>query len=273
MQEPVEKSFEEETRRHPRVLKLSEGALFCNGEYLGEICNQYNPSSQEMFTWYPDLGLSIETSRKDYSSGQKQIIELLPQDYVKLPFGLGHVTLLRMLGSDEYVGVDRFFHDKYYTMLGSLNRKLDVIKDIAERRLGISRDAWQWRIESAAREAVSIDPQYSPELLFRCLLLGFKNPDNWSGFNSIGEELLATNFFEMDESQSRDTLFSFVYAYGRVFGYDLSSPESTKEMLYEFPYIDELRAEYKTNSDGRFGDALLVACELLEKEWAKAERD
>jgi len=262
-------SDEKKEQPKKKVLKLSEMALSVSGEYVGECGNPSYYDKKDVFEYLPGTGLLIKGTRGEAL--------LSPDDLVALYHDFGHVAVKDFFRKDE-----RFFSGKQFMM-----RQSEMFKNVESvlravlgmaRALGVElRSGAEMDADTAVKRAYEENPQYSPQDLVEALL--YETKRQLAREFEAGEAtkkaqqldgLKAINILEFDPTRRRAAVPDYFYSWCRAAGLDISDADKIGENAFEqFPFLAELLDEYRRSPDGRFGDALLVACEKLDQEWKK----
>lgn len=259
---------EQEETIPKQILKISEMALSVDGQYVGEIGNPSYSDRPDMFGYDPETGLLI--------NGQKKSEVLTPDDLVRLPRAFGSVSIARLLGGEARNLSGSEFEREIYRVFENIQNKIYKIAFTA-KLLGIDwrEQDTDWCINDLGRENKNFNPE---ELLKRMLAkvqedLQWKRsgqPETDQRFNAADIE--QTGVLDTDPERNRDGIISYFYLYCRLQGIDASNSQVVHDQAFEkFQFLDELMAEYQRKPDGRFGDALLIACSQQEHEWKEQE--
>ncbi|HBM45603.1 MAG: hypothetical protein UT05_C0005G0032 [Parcubacteria group bacterium GW2011_GWF2_38_76] len=243
-----------------KVLKVSEMALSLDGEYLGEIGNPSYREKSDMFEYDSDIGLLIK--------GTKNEAFVDKNDLVKVPHDLGQVTVDRLLSGKDgiYSGIE--FHSKIGEIYRNIKDKIDKISFLAEI-MDIEFD--QYDVDFAIKKVAKENNEFTPEDLIEKVVEVLKEKSNNSEKVSEAlDKLKNSGVLDSELAKNRDGIINYFYLYLNIKGIDASnSEEILKNGFEKFRFLDQLISEYKSRPDGRFGDALLVACSEQEKEWKK----
>jgi len=264
-------SHEQSKEQHEqpkRVLKISEMAVFVDGEHVGESMNPSYGERESMYEYDVKGDLLI--------SGHHGTALLNKNDLVKLPQDYGFISVERLLGdrtgqySDKGMEIEigKFFH--------RIRSKVDKISFLA-RELGVKFDINE--LDHAIKSIFSLNKQYSPEELIEFVLVEMEeeyvrhssDKEKEEKIKGIIERLRKTEVLEKDPVKSRNGIVNYFYLYCEVAGIDASNTEEILKGFDDFLFLKELMDEYKRNSDGRFGDELLVACSQLEEKWKEEQ--
>lgn len=262
---------EDEKQEQPKkkVLKLSEMALSVSGEYVGECGNSSYRDRKDAFEYVPGTGLLIKGTRGEAL--------LSPDDLVALYHDFGHVAVKDFFRKDE-----RFFSgDQFMARQSEFFRSMqDVLRAVLEmaRALGVKlRGGVEMDADMAVKQAYDENPQFSPNDLIRALIEEMKRQlrfcfeeDEARGKGKQLDVLSKMHILDLDPENRRAAVPDYFYLWARVKGIDISDSSKIRENAFgDFPFYNELLDEYRRQQDGRFGDALLVACEEELKESEK----
>lgn len=187
---------------------------------------------------------------------------LKPTDLLSLPNDMGHVTLGNLLTQNQIIS-DREFQRIVYQFYGEVDARIKLIEQIDRLT---QHQFTNWTVDQCIKRASRKNRSYSPEQLLGELLTELHNPEGWGDDQTIGERINATGILALPPNQSKRSLFSFLNLYGEILGLDMSRVSDIRRALDDFPMSQQLLQEYSANPDGRFSDALLVACEQIHDE-------
>lgn len=255
---------EREETKPKQVLKISEMALSVDGQYLGEVGNPSYQDQKNMFQYDPETGLLINGQHKS------EVIEI--DDLIRLPHALGSISVMRLLGEEARNLSGSEFEREIYRIFENIQNKIYKIAFIA-KLLGIDwrEQDTDWCINDLGRE----NKNFNPEELLKRMLVKVQEDLQWkrSGQPETDQKINATDIeqtgvLDIDPEKNHDGIISYFYLYCRLQGIDASNSQAIHDQAFEkFQFLDELMAEYQRKPDGRFGDALLVACSQLDNEW------
>lgn len=252
------------------VLKISEMALFVNGEYVGELGNPSYSDKKGMFVYDPKTGLDVHGTKSD--------AHLESSDLVQTPHDMGYVSIARTVGERSGDLSGNEFGRLVYRQSKITEGKISKF-EVASETLNIEWDSND--TNRAIYRASAINERYSPEDLLNCMFGELEekylsetedDEDKKFGHEQTLKWLKGTGVFDVEERKNRDGIIS--YCYWWLNRYDV---ESDSDLVYkaleEYPFLTELIEEFRRSPDGRFGGALLVACETIDKEWRKEEEE
>lgn len=258
----------------PRVLKISEMALFYGGDCISEIGNP-SYSDRSDFCYYDRTDGAIMIQGIGHGD---RLVEMRENDLLLLKGYVGHVPLGFVLRErhDEPLSGREFEHRVYYPLVRQAEASLQRIKLLAQA-FGIPFD--DHKIDLCKVRVAEQNPHFAPHELWKETLETLpqdrellRDPERAERLRVAIRELVATGTLTMDEVQARQKVVSFAYAWLRWQGIDRSDPRAVARVLWEdlprtyLPeqsFYDQLLDEYVRRPDGRFGDTLLIAVSHL----------
>lgn len=258
-----ERTAEREPERN--VLKLSEGMMTMNGNYVGEIGNIRYQDNESMFVYDPDSGVIID--------GTGKTVEMNPDDLVAVPHNLGYVTFRHLLGNTAGDVSGKEFESKLYKLCRDTEEKVEKISCLTEPYLEEKDDRYRRKSGNEEVDTALIaigntgqKNRYTPEQLLNSILGQKREHFAWANddteaveeFSSMLEKIQRTGVLSDDISRRRDGIINYTYLFCAVNGIDASHSEAVHAMLNEYPFTEELVKEYRRSPDVRFGDGLLV---------------
>ena len=257
---------EEQKEQPPRKkLKISEMALFIDGQHIDEIGNPSYTDRPNMFEYDPEGGLLI--------NGRGETIMLNPDDLAKIPHDLGHISIRRLLGENIANYSGRQFEAKLYEFYNSVKNKLKKISFLAEF-FNLEWD--EEKTYRAINKIMASNPDFSPEDIFNKVIDELidenkhKRHDNNTGqidFEQAISEIKTIGILNVDPNIAKESIVGYFLLYCQIKNIDASSPEEIYASFDNFMFLDELIDEYEKRPDSRFSDSLLVACSKLKEEW------
>lgn len=251
------------------VLKESEMALSFDGVYLGEVDNPSYGLQEKMFVYDPQHGLEIR--------GHRRTAEMTKDDLIAIPHHLGYITVERFLGEKKQTFSDNDFLGKLSQQYINILNKYSKITAIAKI---FKIDVSEFDKEQAMQEASQSHSQYSPEEVMQIFIkhLGEKyvelyEDDHSNEFFEATNTLKNIDVLDVDIEKNKKAIVSYFYVWCKFSHIDASDAQVIFDTAFKnFPFVDELMAEFKRHADIRFGDALLSACLMLQSEWDDQSR-
>jgi hypothetical protein len=275
--ESVYSEKEEERKPKRKVLKISEMALYLDGEYVGEIGNPSYGEKKDMFIYDPEDGLVVD--------GEKSTELLEVNNFVRLSHDLGHITIDRLLGEEPRKLSDREFEIELCKIYRNIKNKIEKIVFITNA-LGSKYDGMRgdmagsnldWDIKSIAGKNV----QFSPEELFETIIETLRdkyskqnqdNEEKMSEFDKTIEGLRKMGALDVNVIKNRNSIVDYFYLYCRLRNINSSDVDAIYDKGFnDFIFLDELMKEYERQGDIRFGDALLIACSRQKRDWDREQ--
>jgi len=253
---------EQKEQPKKKVLKLSEMALSVSGEYVGECGNSSYADRKDFFEYVPGTGLLIKGTRIE--------AVLSPDDLVALYHDFGHVPVKDFFRADERFLSQSDFMGRQSEFFKNMQRVLQTVLEMA-RALGVKlRGGVEMDADHAIKMAYDENPQYSPQDLTEALVQDMKRElgrafDDEATVEEKAKQLdglKAVKILDLNRENRQAAMPDYFYLWARAKGVDISDSDKIRQNAFgQFSFLDDLLAEYRRQPDGRFGDALLVACE------------
>ena len=250
MQEKSSQKVENEEKPQPKKLKMSEGATFVDGRYIGTC-----PPERSFMEYDNEAGLLVVGRKSEYLLSNEDLIEI-PHDYGRmLVEDFFANSEKEMLSEDQFVVKQGRVYRNARAVVSSIMIYLEAIGSKNAPKGGIEL------LDQAMKQAHRVNSNYTfLELKDALLKIAQQEVD------VDLDDLAKSEVTSLTPDKRQGAVVGFFYKFARTLEFDASNQEEIEKKVFPvFPFMDELMFAYKDKKSSQFGDALLSACRDYQK--------